>query len=96
MIILSADAKKTYAEFHAMTAKEIASGAKDTILLDLMNAIHDKYKVVQLYPNLGKDVTNSIQGLRKVPLMAGWAMLYVPMPNYIHVINFVKEEASQK
>lgn len=95
MIILSEDAKKKYAEMNSMAAKEIAGGAKDTVLLDLMNIIHDKYKVVQLYPNLGKDVSGK-EGLRKLPLMAGWYMLYMPTPNYIHVIDFVKEETTQK
>ena len=95
MIILSEDAKKKYAEFNSMTAKEVSGGAKDTPLLDLMNMIHDKYKVVQLYPNLGTPVPGQV-GLRRVPLMFNWYMLYVPMPNYIHVINFVKEEAAQK
>ncbi|MBI2075721.1 MAG: hypothetical protein HYT72_00545 [Candidatus Aenigmarchaeota archaeon] len=90
MIILSEEAKKKYAEMNSMAAKEIANGAKDTVLLDVMNALHDKYKVVQLYPNLGKPVSGK-EELRKLPLMAGWFMLYIPMPNYIHVIDFVKE-----
>jgi len=93
MIILTEEAKKKYAEFNSMTAKEVSEGAKDTHLLDLMNIIHDKYKVVQLYPNLGTPVPGK-EGLRKVPLMFGWYMLYVPMPNYIQVIDFVKEETS--
>lgn len=90
MIILAEEAKKKYAEFNSMTAKEVAGGAKDTPLLDLLNMIHDKYKVVQLYPNLGTPVPGA-PGLRRVPLMFNWYMLYVPMPNYIRVINFIKE-----
>ena len=94
MILLSEEAKKKYDDFNSMTAKEVFDGAKDTPLLDLMNMIHDKYKVVQLYPNLGTPVAGDVEGLRKVPLMFSWYMLYVPMPNYIQVIDFVKEETS--
>lgn len=95
MIILAEEAKKKYADMNSMAAKEIAGGAKDTVLLDLMNLIHDKYKVVQLYPNLGKPVLGQ-EGVRKLPLMDGWEMLYIPMPNYIHVIDFVKEDTMKK
>jgi len=91
MIILSDLAKKKYAEMNSAAAKEIAGGAKDTILLDLMNLIHDKYKVVQLYPNLGKPLPGNTGGVRTLPLMAGWQMLYIPMPNYIQVVDFLRE-----
>ena len=93
MILLSEEAKKRYTEFNSMTAKEVSEGAKDTPLLDLMNMIHDKYKVVQLYPNLGTPVPGK-EGLRRVPLMFNWYMLYVPMPNYIQVVDFVKDSSS--
>lgn len=90
MLILSEEARKKYAEFTALAAKEIASGEKDSKLLDLMNLIHDKYKVVQTYPNLGT-LADEKEGIRKVPLSGGWNMLYIPLPNCIQVVDFVNE-----
>ncbi len=91
MLMLSDEARKKYAEFNSAIAKEMAAGEKDTPLLDLMNVIHDKYKAVQAYPNLGVLVDEK-EGTRKITLAEGWSMLYVPMQNCVRVVDFVKEK----
>ncbi len=89
MLVLSENARKRYAELTSMAAKDVASG--NDRILDLLNLIHDKYKVAQTYPNLGTPVPEK-DGVRKILLRDGWAMLYTSEPNRIMVVDFVKEQ----
>ncbi len=81
MITLSEEARKKYAEF-------TSAASKDSSLIVLLNIIHDKYKIVQLYPNVGTPVS---EDERKIELTAGWSMLYIQEDNGIRVVDFVND-----
>lgn len=92
MLKLSDEARRKYAELNKLYADEVAKGIRNSFYPDLLNLIHDKYKAIQRYPNIGKEVPHaSIKGLRSIPLKHGWSMLYIS-EDYITVIDFVKEE----
>ncbi len=90
MLTLGPNAKKKYLEMNRQYAKDIAEGRKDTKLADILNVIHDKYKVVQLYPKLGKELKDQ-ENVRVVELTEGWRMLYIAELDAIEVVDFVKD-----
>lgn len=93
MLTLEKNASMKYLEINRLYAREIAEGKKDSKLSDLLNVIHDKYKVVQLYPKIGKEVAGR-ENVRIVDLLYGWKMIYEVEFDAILVIDFVKEDES--
>jgi len=93
MLTLTSEAHQTYLMLNQQYARDIAAGHLETKLSDLLNAIHDKYKVVQLYPKLGKEVTlPDGRQARVLELLDGWKMIYAVLLDAIEVLNFVNEK----
>ena len=99
MLTLTKEASDKYVELNNLFRSDIAKGITNSKYAMILAVIHDKYRAIQNYPNVGSIVSKySFEGreydLKSVPLTEGWKMLYIDLGDYsIKVVDFVNNES---